>query len=352
MKKTVAAVLALMLLFAFGCAPKKELKRYQAEFLTLFNTVTRVVGYAESEEAFRKIAQTVRNQLEEYHQLYDIYNDYEGVSNLKTINDNAGLAPVVVDARIIDMLEFAKQQCEASGGRVNVALGAVLSIWHDYREVGTDDPENAELPPMDLLLEAARHTSIDDVVIDRAASTVYLKDPNMRLDCGAIAKGYAAEQVALYLESSGIDNLLLGVGGNIRAIGKKAQPDDKGEQRWTIGVQNPDKSSETSELMALLIDGLSVVSSGTYERYYTVDGKRYHHVIDPETLMPSAYFDQVTILCRDSGLGDALSTAVFNMPLEEGRAYIESIEGAEALWVLKDGSLVYSSGFMNDVKGE
>ena len=83
-----------------------------------------------------------------------------------------------------------------------------------------------------------------------------------------------------------------------------------------------------------------------------VDGKRYHHVIDPETLMPSAYFDQVTILCRDSGLGDALSTAVFNMPLEEGRAYIESIEGAEALWVLKDGSLVYSSGFMNDVKGE
>jgi len=352
MKKTVAACLAAMLLFAFGCSRKEEPKRYQAEFLTLFNTVTRVVGYANSEEEFRALAQTIRDRLTEYHQLYDIYNSYDGVNNLKTVNDNAGIRPVLVDQRVIDMLEFAKEQYEATGGRVNVAFGAVLSIWHDYREAGIDDPESAQLPPMELLEEANRHTNIDDVVIDREASTVYLKDPRMRLDCGAIAKGYATEQVAQYLESRGFQSLLLSVGGNIRAIGKKAVPDGEGEARWTIGIQNPEKSSERTELMAVLIDGLSVVSSGNYERYYTVNGTRYHHIIDPETLFPSACFNQVTILCGDSGLGDALSTAVFNMPLEEGRAYIDSLAGTEALWVLKDGTTVCSAGFWDYVKPE
>lgn len=350
MKKAIAACLGLMLLLTSGCARPKTL-RYQAEFLTLFNTVTRIVGYAKSEEEFRALAEQIRSKLEEYHQLYDIYNDY-GVSNLKTINDNAGLAPVFVDGRIIDMLEFAKRQCAESGGRVNVALGAVLRIWHDYREAGLNDPQNAELPPAALLQEAARHTNIEDVVIDREASTVYLKDPKMSLDCGAIAKGYATEQVALYVESLGVESLLLSVGGNIRAVGKKAEADAKGEKRWTIGIQNPDKASEKKELLSVLIADFSVVSSGVYERYYTVKGERYHHVIDPETLMPSAYCDQVTILCRDSGLGDALSTAVFNMPLDEGRRYIENLDGVEALWVMKDGGLEYSSGFLSYVRAD
>lgn len=349
MKKTIAAFLGLVLLLAAGCA-RPETLRYQAEFLTLFNTVTRIVGYADSEDEFRALAQTIRDKLEEYHQLYDIYNDYEGVSNLKTINDNAGKAPVFVDGRIIDMLEFAKRQCEESGGRVNVAMGAVLRIWHDYREAGLNDPENAELPPPALLQEASRHTGIENVVIDRAASTVYLKDPKMSLDCGAIAKGYAAEQVALDLEDLGVESLLLSVGGNIRAIGEKAEADAKGEKRWNVGIQNPDKASEKKELMSVLITGLSVVSSGVYERYYTVKGQKYHHVIDPETLMPSAYYDQVTILCRDSGLGDALSTAVFNMPLDEGRRYIENLDGVEALWVMKGGGLEYSGGFSRYVR--
>ena len=95
--------------------------------------------------------------------------------------------------------------------------------------------------------------------------------------------------------------------------------------------------------MNVLIDGVSVVSSGGYERYYVVNGARYHHIIDPKTLMPADYFAQVTILCRDSGLADALSTAVFNMPLDRGRSLIDSLEGVEAAWVLKDGSIEYSA---------
>jgi thiamine biosynthesis lipoprotein len=141
----------------------------------------------------------------------------------------------------------------------------------------------------------------------------------MSLDVGAVAKGYAVEQVAQFLESQGVASLLISVGGNVRAIGGKLVPDSGGEKRWTLGIQNPDTSSPDTNLMNILIDGLSVVSSGIYERFFTVDGVQYHHIIDPKTLMPSTYYAQVTILCRDSGLGDALSTAIFNMPLDEGK---------------------------------
>jgi thiamine biosynthesis lipoprotein len=348
MKKVIMLCLCLLLVLP-GCSQAGP-QRYQAEFLGLFDTVTRVVGYAGSEEEFTAFAEQVRAKIEEYHQLYDIYHDYEGVSNIKTINDNAGIAPVTVDRRIVDLLLFARQEYEATGGAVNVAMGSVLSIWHDYREAGLDDPENAALPPMDELQAAALHTDIEDMVIDEAASTIYLKDPQMKLDVGAVAKGYATEQVAVYFEDQGVISLLLSVGGNVRAIGTKLTADGGGDKRWNIGIQNPDKSSAQTELMYVLIDGFAVVSSGIYERYYVVDGVQYHHIIDPKTLMPADTCAQVTILCRDSALADALSTAVFNMSLDQGRDYVESLEGVEAAWVLKDGTIEYSSGFQAYLK--
>ncbi len=108
----------------------------KASFLELFDTVTTVVGYAESEEEFSAEMNRFHDLLEEYHQLYDIYNDYEGVTNIKTINDNAGGDPVEVDQRIIDLLLFAKEMYGRTGGKTNVMMGSVLSIWHDAREYG------------------------------------------------------------------------------------------------------------------------------------------------------------------------------------------------------------------------
>src|SRR5690606_14943112 len=173
-------------------------------------------------------------------------------------------------------------------------------IWHDYRTTGIFDPLTAEVPPRQLLEEAARHTALEGMIIDEAAATVYLSEAGMRLDVGAVAKGYAVERVAQDLEAAGVSSLLLSVGGNIRAIGGK--PDRKGIKPWKIGIKNPDPESPDPQLCNVLIVGESVVSSGSYERYYTVDGTRYHHIIDPKTLMPAAYFSNVTVICRDSGL--------------------------------------------------
>jgi thiamine biosynthesis lipoprotein len=338
----IAGTLAALTMAAVNTAAigaKKE-QRFHAEFLNLFDTVTEIVGYSKNKEEFTQIATDVHDELEIYHQLYDIYNDYDGIANIKTINDNAGKSPVKVDQKIIDMLELAGVAYEKTDGKINVAMGSVLTIWHDYRTKGIENPETAEVPPMDKLKEAALHTDFSKVLIDEEASTVYLEDPDMRLDVGAIAKGYATEQVARSLEAKGIDHVLLSVGGNIRAIGIRADG-----KPWKLDIQNPDLDSEKKAIDTLNLDGFSLVSSGDYERYYIVDGVRYHHIIDPETLMPAAYFRAVSIVCRDSGWADALSTAVFNLPYEKGLALVESLDDAEAIWVLPDSSIKTSSGY-------
>lgn len=356
MKRIVAfLLLTVILLDLTACSFKKGPERYQAQFLELFDTVTTIIGYADREAEFSEFAQSVYDDLKDYHELYDIYNDYEGVNNIKTINDNAGIAPVKVDQKVIDLLLFAREAYTLSEGKVNIAFGAVLSVWHDYREEGTNDPEKAMLPPMDLLKEKAKHTDINQMIIDEKASTVYLTDPEMRLDVGAIAKGYATEQAAKQAIADGYHNALLSVGGNVRSIGRKglslrASEEDtqtklKGTTDWNVGIQNPDLESEDQYLDILELSNLSLVSSGDYERYYTVNGKRYHHIIDPVTLMPAQYYRAVSIVTEDSGLADALSTAVFNLPYEEGLKLIESLPDTEALWVYQDGSEKFSSGF-------
>ena len=344
MKQSMAAALAAAMLFALpGCAGNRgpELTRYQATFLTLFDTVTTIVGYSTSKEAFTADAQFIHDELEEYHQLYDIYNDYPGVTNIKTLNDRAGQGPVPVDRRIVDLLLEAKEMDRETGGKVNVAFGSVLSIWHAYREAGIEDPEGARLPPMEELRAAAEHTDIGEVVVDEAASTVELADPAMRLDVGAIAKGYAVQKVCDAAREKGIGSLLVSVGGNVCAIGSQ---DGRGTP-WRAGIQDPvDKDAEYLKVLGLVDQTL--VTSGSYQRYYTVEGQTYHHIIDPDTLMPADYFTAVTVLSKDSGRADALATALFNLPYEDGLALVEGMEGTEAMWVMKDGEQRFSEGFL------
>ncbi len=347
MKRKIGILIVsfIFLLNLSSCGVRKP-ARYEAEFLQLFDTVTKIVGYAGSKAEFTGYAQMIHDNLKRYHELYDIYNSYEGINNIKTINDNAGIAPVKVEPEIIDLLRFAKGWYAKTDGKKNVALGAVLRIWHDYREAGIADPEKAELPPMDQLKAAAKHVDIDKVIINEAESTVYLEDPEMSLDVGAFAKGYAVERVSRLAEKNGFHSGLISVGGNIRAIGVKA---DSG-QPWNVGIQNPFGDEKTIELPVLSLTDYSLVTSGIYQRYYTVNGKQYHHIIDPDTLFPTEYFAAVTIVCRDSGMADALSAALFNMPFEKGLAYIESLPDTDALWVFRDGTVRTSPHFLDHAK--
>ncbi len=322
-------------------------QRYSTIFYDAFDTVTQVIAYCDSEDEFNAQMNVLHEDLLTYHELYDIYNDYDGVTNVKTINDNAGIAPVEVDDKIFGMLELAQKMYDTTDGKLNIAMGSVLSIWHDYRTAAESHENEADntLPSQEELDAAAQHCDINDLVIDETAKTVYLADPEMSLDVGSVGKGYAVEMVAQAAEARGLTSALISVGGNLRAIGVK--PDGS---QWSGGIENPWNSSEvytasSSYVGAVNMSDLALVTSGDYQRYFVVDGVRYHHLIDPATLWPAAYFDSVSVLTPDSGVADCLTTGLFCMPLEEGQALVESLDGVEAMWCTTDGQILTSSGW-------
>ncbi|MBP1574888.1 MAG: FAD:protein FMN transferase [Oscillospiraceae bacterium] len=349
MKRIFSLLLSvLMVLSLSSCAEnpipeepsEPEKTRFTKSYLDYFDTASTIVGYETSQEEFDAKCAVVEEQLEHFHKLYDIYNHYEGVTNVYDINKEAGNAPVEVHEDIIALFEFCREMYDLTGGKTNYAMGSVLRIWHNYREEGNFDYFSAEVPPMEMLEKAAEHCNIDDIIIDEENSTVFFADPELKVDVGAIGKGYATERIAQTLEEMGVDNYTLNIGGNIRTIGTKGDGTN-----WVAGIQNPDLTSEETFILKVSFSDLALVTSGSYQRYYYVGETKYHHIIDPETLFPKDTFASVSILTPDSGLADAVSTACFNLSLEKGMELIESIENTEAMWVEPDGTIHYSSGF-------
>ncbi len=341
MKHRLCAVFAVLTLLLSGLtACKKEPQKFSTHSFDYFDTVTTITGYAESQEAFDTVAKPILEQLGEYHRLYNVYLRYEGMENLCTVNDlvDGVHRTVAVDQRIIDLLLYAREMYDRTDGMVNVAMGSVLKLWHDCRQLGMDDPAHATLPDAAALSAAAQHTDITNMVIDQQKGTVTLTDPAMRLDVGAIAKGYATEQVALWLEQQGVTGYVLNVGGNVRAVGNRGD-----DTPWAVGIEQPDGTE--GYLATLQLTEEALVTSGSYQRYYVVDGKRYHHIIHPDTQMPADRFAAVSVVCADAGLGDALSTALFCMDLEQGQSLIASIPDAAAHWVTADGTRIASPGW-------
>ncbi len=345
-KITYILVFAIFISALSGCTNKTSYTRYTETFFDTFDTVVQIVGYTETEEEFRNYTKIMNDRMLELHKLYDRYNDYEGINNIKTINDNAGIKPVKVDKEIIDLIKFSKEMYFKNKQRTNIAFGSVLDVWAKYRNEAESDPENARIPSMEELQAANKHTDINKVIIDEINSTIYLEDPNMRLDVGAVAKGYATEIVVEEIKKEGFNSFIMSSGGNVKAVGK---PLDRSKDKWGIGIQDPNKDIFTDDnkiLDTVFINDLSVVSSGDYQRYYVVDGERMHHIIDPDTLMPATYYRALTVITPNSGEADFYSTEAFLLPFEESKKLVESIDGLEAIWVFPDGSVQMTDGYM------
>lgn len=339
-KAATIIVLIMLVFIAWFQYQKSRTMRFEASYFELFDTVIQISGYAESQAEFDRQAEEIRARLSYYSLRFDIYQEYPNLANLKTVNDNAGKKPVQVDEEVLDLVELGLEMYERSEGKLNIALGSVLKIWHDHRQEANAHPETAKIPTREKLEEAARHTSIKDIVLDREKRTIYLRDEKMSLDVGAIAKGYAVERVAREMEQAGLTGYLLNAGGNVRAIGEK--PDGKA---WKVGVQNPNLQEKKPYVEIVRLREETFVTSGDYQRYYEVKGKTYHHIIDPQTLMPAEYVRSVSIIGKDGGREDAHSTIAFCLPVEQGLKYIEAIKGVEAMWILSNGEIVYTSGF-------
>lgn len=350
-KRLLSFILALALsVLAFGptlLSPKAEetaYSKYSYMFFGTFDTAISLIGFSKSAEEFDKMAKLTEDLFNGYHRQFNQYLPYEGLNNLYTLNQSAAEGPVAVPRELFDLLSYCKRMQGMTRGTVNIALGSVLSLWHDEREIAEESPDKAKLPDPEALAAAALHTNIDDVILDEAAQTVYYRDPLLKLDVGAVAKGYAAELVAKALVKAGMESFIINAGGNVRTGGA---PKD-GRKNWGIAVQDPDAeimSPGSGEVMDVFyLSDASVVTSGDYQRYFMVGDKRYHHLISQKTLMPADYMRSVTIITRDSGYADLLSTAVFLMPFEEGLAFVESLKGVDAFWILNDRSIHMTPG--------
>lgn len=318
---------------------------FEVDGVEVFNTIITLMAYEKDEATFNGYVDQAKTSFLYYHKLFDIYHTYEGMNNIKTVNDQAGKAPVKVDAPLIELIKQARAYYETTGRETNIAMGAVLRIWHDYRDKYDNKGEGDAIPSMAELQAANQHVNLDDILIDEAASTIYLKDPEMSLDLGAFAKGFATEKVVAELRQAGMKYALISAGGNIKIIGA---PIEAGKTKWGIGIQDPFGGAE-GYIETLFLDKGSVVSSGDYERYYTYQGKRMHHIIDPKTLMPADYFSQVSILTEDSALADFMSTTLYLLPYEDGYKMAQEM-GLEVMWVFKDKSIKTTPGLEKVMK--
>ena len=362
LKKLVLSLLSLsMMMIMTGCSKKYEL---MSHYITgPFDTITTYMSYVSSEDEFNEQCDYIEEQLNYYDQLFDKYNTYNGMNNLKTINDNAGKKAIEVDQPLIDLLNLSIERNRKISSKVNIAFGSVINIWHDYREEA-ESHNGVGTVPSDVELEKAnQHTSIDSIEIDEKKKTVYINDALASIDVGATAKGYAIELIKDGLIEMGVDNFLLSGGGNVASHGqRKIQKEgefylDDCADKFCVGIESPqdgnyaasadDPDSENEAV--LVVQGESIVTSGDYQRFYQdVNGVRYHHLIDPETLYPAVHFRSVSIITEDSGLADFLSSAVFLMEYEEGLKLVNSLDGVEAIWLLEDGKIRMSDGLKDN----
>ncbi len=341
--KAVFSLLLALVLLCSGCSSSladahTSAQRFSRTDLSAFDTVITLVAFAPDRASFDRAADRAFEKIQLLDHIFDGYNAYDDLHNLFYVNLHAAHEPVTVPDDLFQLISWCKEQWAAGRRETNIAMGAVLSLWHEYRTAGMQHPEEAQLPPMDALTAASQHINFDDVVLDVEKQTVFYSDPSLTLDIGAVAKGYAADVVGRILYDD-MPSFLLSLGGNVYAGNAPLD----GRANWAVGVQNPDVT-QNGTLDILDVHDKTVVTSGDYWRYYTVDGQRYHHIIDPETLMPSRKMVSVTILCESSILADFLSTALFVLPYEEGRQVADSLDGVEVMWILPDGSIRCTDG--------
>ncbi len=320
MKKLVLLIGIIILLC--GCGREK----YTTEYFDVFDTYSTLTIYTKDKEMADAVSNELHKELLSLNKKFDIYNSYEDINNIKTINDNAGIKAVKVDSETLDLIKKGKEAYTKTNGTVNIALGSVLKIWHNYRTNALDNNIYA-IPSQTELENANKHTDINSIIIDEKNSSIYIEDKETSIDVGAIAKGYAADYAAEFLKEKGITAALLNLGGNVIAL------TDKTKESWKTGVISPDNSSEY--IAAIDLSNESAVTSGNYQRYYEYEGKKYHHIIDNKTLFPSEYNKGVTVVAESSLDGDMFSTALFILPYQEGIKLAEN-NNIKAMWITSD----------------
>lgn len=318
-KKMLAVLIVLMLMC--GCANAQSTKPLARQGFML-DTVISISLYDNQDEAILDGAFAL---CKEYEQLF---SRTISTSDVYRINHSDG-APVEVSNATAELLCIALEYARLSGGTFDPTIEPLVTLW----DIMADEPH---VPDADAISAALARVDWTKVSVDGNVVTL---PAGMGLDLGGIAKGYIADKLREYLSENGVDSALINLGGNVLTLGGK--PDGS---NFTIGVQKP--FGQNSDILgACRLKGMSVVTSGIYERYFVEDDRLYHHILDTKTGYPvENELYSVTIISPTSTDGDALSTICFALGSEDGMALIETLDGIECVYCLSDGTLLFSSG--------
>lgn len=263
------------------------------------------------------------------------------INNAKTseiiaLNEAAGKEAVKVSSDTMDVLERGKYYSQLSDGRFDITVGPIVKLWN----IGT---EYAAVPDPKVLEQKRELIDYNKLQLDRENLTAKLDDPGMQVDLGGIAKGYAADEVAKILTENGVQHAIINLGGNVLTIGGNMS-----NEPWKIGIQDP--FNPRGDFIGIIgVKDKTVVTSGTYERYFEQDGKRYHHILDPRTGYPADNeLCSVSIITDKSIDADGNSTSILLLGLEEGMKFIEKEKGFEAIFITYDKKIYVTSGLKDN----
>ena len=299
-------ILLILLLLLTGCG-KQEYSKNLFYMDTVINIKLYNVNEKKANEAF--------DYLDSLYQKYENLTDfYDSNSELSKLNNDINYE---ISSELLDLIKIGYEWDIKTNGLLNVNIGNLTKIWHDFRE------NPISLPNLDDVKIESLKIENDKILNDK-----------VNIDLGAIVKGYVTEKAGNYLESIGIDYYLINAGGNVKA-GKS----NKGY--YNIGIASP-ISNETFEIVK--DENISVVTSGGYERFYEYNGVMYHHIIDPNTLYPANNMKSVTVIGEDSGLCDILSTTLFLMDIDEGKEFIKDYD-VKVIWFTNDNQIIKSDNY-------
>jgi len=331
--------LGLLLITVLALLQYSRIREYSSDQF-LMDTLISIKVYGRNPETLKK---AVAEAYAEMHRIAELADGFPqpgtaayASSDVCRINAQAGKQPVRVDSDIMAMLVLAKEYNQLSQGAFDVTIGPLMELWGF-------GGKNPQVPQAARIRTALPLVGSDKLVLNEHDRTVFLTKGGMKIDLGAMAKGYATEKAMQILKKNGIEKALIDAGGNIRTSGRNAH-----DAPWKIGIKDPRKSDAIAAVLQL--EDASAVTSGDYYRYFEAGGKRYHHILDPRSGYPANSNMSVTVVTKDAGLADILSTVFFVLPPEKALEMAGKIGGVELFLITADRRILHSSSLKGRIE--
>ena len=271
----------------------------------------------------------IQEAVEEIRRIEKLLTTFDDSSQTSLINKNAGIGPVKVDVEMFELIQRSKKISEITQGAFDITYGSIdKKLWNF-------DQSMKSLPEPGIAKQLVRLINYENVILDEKNVTVFLKERGMRIGFGGIGKGYAAEMAKQLLKRKGVKSGVVNAAGDLTAWG--FQPNGK---PWTIGIANPEAIQHAFSYLD--ITNTSVATSGNYEKFIMINGKKYSHTIDPKTGLPVTGIKSVTIISPNAEIADAMATPVMVMGIKVGLDMIDQIKGLACI-IIDDNNTIYTS---------